>query len=52
MEHQLKAVRNGLVFFAGWRDGFGNTVIIQHEDGYATFYGHCSKIICKTGTMG
>lgn len=45
----IKAVRKGLVFFAGWRDGYGNTIVIQHEDGYATFYGHCSKIFVKQG---
>lgn len=45
----IKAVRNGLVFFAGWRDGYGNTIVIQHEDGYSTFYGHCSKIFVKQG---
>jgi len=45
----IKAARSGIVFAAGWREGFGNTVIIQHEDGYSTFYGHCSKIYVKHG---
>lgn len=45
----IKAVRNGIVFFSGWRDGYGNTIVIQHEDGYATFYAHCSKLLVKTG---
>jgi len=45
----IKTVRKGIVFFAGWRDGFGYTVIIQHEDGYATFYAHCSKLFVKQG---
>jgi murein DD-endopeptidase MepM/ murein hydrolase activator NlpD len=45
----IRSVRKGIVFAAGWREGFGNTVIIQHEDGYSTFYGHCTKIYVKTG---
>ncbi|HNX23874.1 MAG TPA: LysM peptidoglycan-binding domain-containing M23 family metallopeptidase [Spirochaetota bacterium] len=45
----IKSVRDGLVFFSGWREGFGNTIIIQHDDGYATFYAHCSKLLVKQG---
>ncbi|HOP64090.1 MAG TPA: M23 family metallopeptidase [Spirochaetota bacterium] len=45
----IKAVRDGLVFFTGWRDGYGKTVIIQHYDGYTTFYAHCRKIITRQG---
>ncbi len=45
----IKSVRSGIVFSAGWRDGFGNTVIIQHDDGYGTFYAHCSKLFVKQG---
>lgn len=45
----IKVVRDGLVFFAGWKDGYGNTLIIQHDDGYTTFYAHCSKLFVKQG---
>ncbi|MCL1864694.1 MAG: peptidoglycan DD-metalloendopeptidase family protein [Spirochaetes bacterium] len=45
----IKAVRSGMVFFAGWRDGYGYTILIQHDDGYATFYAHCSKLFVKEG---
>ncbi len=45
----IKSVRKGMVFFSGWRDGFGNTVIIQHEDGYTSFYAHCSRVFVKQG---
>jgi len=45
----IKAVRDGMVFFCGWKDGFGNTVIIQHHDGYTTFYAHCSRMFVKEG---
>jgi murein DD-endopeptidase MepM/ murein hydrolase activator NlpD len=45
----IKSVRSGIVFSAGWRDGYGYTVVIQHDDGYTTFYAHCSKIFVKEG---
>lgn len=45
----IKAVRDGIVFFAGWRDGYGYTIIVQHDDGYSTFYAHCSRIYVKPG---
>lgn len=45
----IKAVREGIVFFSGWREGFGKTVIVQHYDGYTTFYAHCSKISVTQG---
>jgi len=45
----IRAVREGMVFFTGWRDGYGNTVIIQHHDGYTSMYAHCFKIFVKKG---
>ncbi|HOV08467.1 MAG: Murein DD-endopeptidase MepM [Spirochaetes bacterium ADurb.Bin218] len=45
----IKAVRDGMVFFSGWKDGFGYTIIVQHDDGYTTFYAHCSRMFVKEG---
>ncbi len=45
----IKSVRDGIVFFTGWRDGYGNTIIVQHYDGYTTFYAHCAKMFVKEG---
>lgn len=45
----IRSVRKGIVFSSGWREGYGNTVIVQHDDGYSTFYAHCSKIFVKEG---
>ncbi len=45
----IKPVKKGIVSFTGWRDGFGNTVKILHEDGYVSLYGHCSEILVQTG---
>ncbi len=41
--------REGMVYFTGWRGGFGNTVMIQHHDGYSTLYGHLNAIHVKCG---
>ncbi len=49
MGTSIGAAKEGMVFFSGWREGFGNTVIIQHTEGYTTLYGHCSKLYVKAG---
>lgn len=36
----VKAVQNGYVIFAGWLGGYGNTVVIQHDEKHSTLYGH------------
>jgi len=45
----FKAAREGMVIFTGWRHGFGKTIIIQHDNGYTSLYGHCSSIEVKKG---
>ena len=36
----VKAASNGVVEFAGSQGGYGNTVVIQHRDGYESAYAH------------
>jgi murein DD-endopeptidase MepM/ murein hydrolase activator NlpD len=46
----IKAAENGIVIYAG--DGlkdFGNTVLIRHDDGLVTVYGHASEILVSRG---
>ncbi len=43
------APANGVVAFAGRKDGFGNLIIIDHGHGITTRYGHLSKILVKVG---
>jgi murein DD-endopeptidase MepM/ murein hydrolase activator NlpD len=45
----IKAAGGGVVIFTGWTRDFGNTVIILHERGYHTHYGHCRAIAVKIG---
>ncbi len=45
----IRASGNGVISFAGRRNGYGNTVQIAHSFGYATLYGHCSKLLVKEG---
>jgi murein DD-endopeptidase MepM/ murein hydrolase activator NlpD len=46
----VKAAENGVVIYAG--DGlkdFGNTVLVRHENGLVTVYGHASEIKVARG---
>ena len=43
------ATGDGTVVFTGWKQGYGNTVIINHKYGYETLYGHMSKIRTRRG---
>jgi len=45
----IVATADGVVLVAGWREGYGKTVEINHGFGYSTRYGHCSKIVVKPG---
>lgn len=39
----------GVVTHAGWIDGYGNAVIIEHEGGWSTLYGHFAEIHVMSG---
>ncbi len=45
----IYCVAPGRVIFAGTRGGYGKLVIVAHENGLSTRYGHCSKILVKNG---
>lgn len=36
----IHSCAKGIVVFAGWLDGYGNTVIIQHNATYSSLYAH------------
>jgi murein DD-endopeptidase MepM/ murein hydrolase activator NlpD len=44
------AADTGLVIFAGWTGiGYGNTIVIDHGNGYRTLYGHLSQVSTYCG---
>ena len=43
------ATGNAKVVYVGWRQGFGNTVILDHGYGYQTLYGHLFKSLVRVG---
>lgn len=45
----IKAAAKGTITFAGNYGGYGNLIIITHENGIQTYYGHCSKLYGKVG---
>ena len=40
----IKAAGNGRVQFAGWKGGYGRTVVLKHGDNITTLYAHMSRV--------
>ncbi|WP_339747230.1 peptidoglycan DD-metalloendopeptidase family protein [uncultured Maricaulis sp.] len=45
----IVATGPGRVVYAGWRNGFGRTVEIDHGYGFMTRYGHMNAIVVRRG---
>lgn len=45
----IRAPADGVVVAAGWIDGYGNCIIIDHGGALGTLYGHQSVLIAKEG---
>ena len=45
----VHAAQDGIVVYASWKNGYGNTVIIDHGGNLATLYGHNSSVEVRVG---
>jgi murein DD-endopeptidase MepM/ murein hydrolase activator NlpD len=45
----VRTVGAGTVEFAGWQNGYGNVVVVQHDKGRETLYAHLSKMAVHKG---
>ncbi len=46
---EIHAAGDGTVIHAGWMDGFGYLVILEHDNGMRTYYAHQKNVACKVG---
>ena len=46
---EVFATGNAKVSFSGWKQGYGNTVILDHGFGYETVYAHLYKSLVRKG---
>ena len=45
----VNAVASGVVVYSGSRSGYGNTVVVEHDNGVLTLYAHNSQILAAEG---
>lgn len=45
----VRATADGTVSFAGWEGGYGKLVVLNHGNGFSTYYGHLSEIRAGVG---
>ena len=48
---EIHAAQMGVVSHAGWIDGYGNTVMIEHGGGIVTLYGHNESLAVSVGQI-
>ena len=46
---RVVAVRAGTVVFSSYHGGYGNLITLEHDDGYASLYGHLNSMEVKIG---
>ncbi|WP_424955183.1 peptidoglycan DD-metalloendopeptidase family protein [Hydrogenophaga pseudoflava] len=45
----VRTIADGVVTFAGWQRGYGNTIEVRHRDNQTTLFGHLSRIDVRAG---
>ena len=46
---RIHAAAAGNVVFSGYQNGYGNTVVVQHQDGYESRYAHMDTLLVNAG---
>ena len=41
----VRSSGEGTVIFSGWKDGYGNMIVISHKNNYLTIYAHNSRLL-------
>jgi len=47
--HDVNAVYAGHVVYTGWFKGYGNLIIVDHDNDYYTLYAHVAEILVSEG---
>jgi len=45
----VRATASGTVTFAGWKGGYGRTVVIDHGNGFVTWFAHNYSLLVQAG---
>lgn len=45
----VKPTASGVVVYSGTRSGYGNTVVVEHDNGIITLYAHNSRLLVSQG---
>ena len=48
---EVFALAAGVVSYAGWNEGYGKMIKIDHGNGYETLYAHDNKLLVKEGDV-
>lgn len=48
-DQPIWTAKHGTVIFAGWREGYGNTVLVEHEGPVITVYAHMNELLVSKG---
>ena len=46
---EVRAIHHGRVVYADWLRGFGQLIIIDHDEGYMSLYGHNQSLLKEAG---
>jgi murein DD-endopeptidase MepM/ murein hydrolase activator NlpD len=47
----VRPVARGVVVYSGSRTGYGNTIIVEHDNGVVTLYAHNSQLLASEGQV-